>query len=269
MKKILLTFLALSFVFTAYSQEKNQNIFKNKDLTHYQEIMDDFKEDLKEGIKDAVENTDEQERSPLLWESEDGMFKLFTVSHIGYGLYFISNTDFVPALSGEFFVNLARLGFYPLDDWGLEINLDLGHNALRSKESVLRLNTDGEVFAIPVSEFYTSTPKRMRSSLEFYSVNFPFLLKYDDGDFNFGIGTEVSLNFAGRAKRRYSESFGPVLVTEKGARVNTFTYAFEATASYYDIGLFIKWYPKHSGILSGRNLDMRTGYVSIGVSLGL
>ena len=264
-----MTILAITLAVPVFSQEKNQNMTKNQDLSQYQEILEDLKEDIKEGIKDAVDNPDEQEHSPLLWESDDRMFRLYTVSHIGYGLYCISNSNFVPALSGEFFVNLARLGFYPVDDWGLEFNLDFGHNALRSTESVLMLDDDREVYAVPANGFYPSNARKTRSSLEFYSINLPFLVKYDYGDLSFGLGTEISLNFAGRAKHRYTTGHSTTNVTEKKAAINTFTYAFEATASYDDLGLFIKWYPRHSGILSGRNLDMRTGYVSIGVSFGL
>lgn len=269
MKKILLTILAFILAVPVFSQEKNRDMVKNQDLTQYQEILDDLKEDIKEGIKDAVDNPDDKEYSPLVWESEDGLFKVFTVSHIGYGLYFISNTNFVPALSGEFFVNLVRCGFYPVEDWGLEINLDFGHNALRSTESVLLLDNDREVYSVPASELYPSGSRGKRSTLEFMSLNFPFLLKHDYGDFSFGLGTEVSVNFAGRAKYKYSTGYDTHNFVGKRAAINTFTYAFEATASYDDLGLFIKWYPRHSGILSGRNLDMRTGYVSIGVSFGL
>ena len=224
---------------------------------------------MKEERLDAVQNSEEQDYSPLVWESEDGMFKVFTVSHIGYGLYFINNSDFVPVLSGEFFVNLARFGFYPFQDWGLEINLDFGHNALRSSESVLLLDNDREVYAIPASEIYPANAKQKRSSLEFTSLNFPFLLKRDVGDFSFGLGTEVSVNFSGRAKHKYTVGYDKFNYVGKRAAINTFTYAFEATASYDGMGLFIKWYPKHSGILSGRNMDMRNGYVSIGVCFGL
>ena len=255
MKRILLSVLALSLAIPGFSQ----------DVERIKEVIEDFKEDVKE----AVINSDDKEYSPQIWESEDHMFKLFTVSHIGYGLYCISNTDFVPALSGEFFVNLVRAGFYPVQDLGLEINLDYGHNALRSIESVLLLDDEREVYSVPADLLYPSNARRGRSTLEFSSFNIPFLIKYDYGDMSFGLGTEVSLNFAGKAKYKYSTGHDTFNFTGKRAAINTFTYAFEATASYDDFGLFIKWYPRHSGILSGRNLDMRKGYVSIGVSFGL
>lgn len=257
MKKILISVLAIALSIPAFSQ--------NVDMERYEEIIDDLKED----IKDAVENADEDDYSPMLWESEDGLFRLYTVSHIGYGLYCISNSNFVPAMSGEFFVNLLRVGFYPVQDWGLEINLDLGHNALRSIESVLLLDGDREVYAMPAKDIYPANARKTRSTLEFYSVNIPFLVKYDYGDMSFGLGTEISLNMAGRAKYKYSTGYDTFNFTGKRAGINTFTYAFEATASYYDFGLFVKWYPRHSGILSGRNLDMKKGYVSIGISFGL
>lgn len=255
MKKILLSVLFISLVIPAFCQNDNQ----------YEEILKDLKEDIKE----AVDNPDETDYTPLLWESDDRMFRLYTVSHIGYGLYCISNSNFVPAMSGEFFVNLVRLGFYPVDDWGLEMNLDFGHNALRSIESVLLLDDQREVYAVPAQEFHPSSARRTRSSLEFYSVNIPFLVKYDYGNLSFGLGTEISMNLAGRAKYKYNTGHDTYSFVGKRAAINTFTYAFAATASYYDLGLFVKWYPKHAGILSGRNLDMKKGYVSIGISFGL
>jgi len=257
MKKLLFIILAITLSVPSFAQTREQY--------RYEEILGDMKEE----ILDAVENSEDQEYSPLIWESEDGLFKVFTVSHIGYGLYFINNSNFVPALSGEFFVNLVRGGFYPVQDWGLEINLDLGHNALRSIESVLMLDDDREVYSIPADQIYPSNARNRRSTLEFWSVNLPFLLKYDYEDFSFGLGTEVSVNFAGKARQKYSTGHDTYNYVGKRAAINTFTYAFEATASYDGMGLFIKWYPKHSGILSGRALDMRNGYVSIGVSFGL
>ena len=228
MKRILIVILSIILSVPAFSQIKHE--YK------YEEIMDD----LKEEILDAVENSEDQDYSPQVWESDDGQFKLFTVSHIGYGLYFINNSDFVAALSGEFFVNIARLGFYPIPDWGLEINLDFGHNALRSSESVLLLDSDREVYSVPGREFYPAYSSWKRSSLEFTSLNFPFLLKHDYGEFSFGLGTEVSLNFLGRTRYKYTADHSKYSCVGKGAAINTFTYAFEATVSYDEMGLFIK-----------------------------
>ena len=261
MKRIITVILAIILSVPAFSQKKQEY----KQEYKYEEIMDD----LKEEILDAVENSEDKDYSPLIWESEDGQFKLFTVSHIGYGLYFINNSDFVAALSGEFFVNIARLGFYPIPDWGLEINLDYGHNALRSSESVLLMDGDREVYSVPGADFYPASASWKRSSLEFSSLNFPFLFKHDYGEFSFGLGTEVSINFLGRTRYKYTVDHNKYSCVGKRAAINTFTYAFEATVSYDDMGLFIKWYPKHSGILSGRALDMRNGYVSIGLCFGL
>lgn len=260
MKKILVTLIALAVAFPAFSQDDISQ--KNVDIV---QIATDFKAD----VQDALKQQEDQEYSPLIAESDDGMFKLFSCSHIGYGVYSVRSfsPEFVPALSGEFFINLLRFGFYPLDNLGLELNLDFGHNTIKSKKSIFALSEKREVVAIPNGDVLPEGVKRVRNRVEYFSFNLPFLIKYQLDDFSFGAGTEVSLNLGGRISRRYTMDKSINTTIEKGVGINLFSYAIVATAAYKDLGLFVKIYPRYAGVLSNRYIDM--SYMSIGLSFGM
>ena len=260
MKKTIIILLALAISFPAFSQDDIAK--KNVDIV---KIAVDFKED----VQDAFNQQEKEEYSPLIVESEDGMFRLYSCSHVGYGIYSVrSHTpEFVPALSGEFFINLLRFGFYPTESLAFELNLDFGHNTIKSKKSILTLDSDREVIAIPNGDFLPANIKKPRSTLEYFSFNLPFLIKYEYDKFSFGAGTEVSLNLGSRATHKWSDGYDTYNVTEKKAGVNRFTYALVGAVSYDDVCLFIKIYPRYAGILSNRYVDM--SYMSMGLSFGL
>ena len=260
MKKILISLLALAVAFPALAQDDISQ--KNPDIV---KMAADFKEDVQEALKQQ----EGQEYSPLIAESEDGMFKLFSCSHVGYGVYSVKSftPEFVPSLSGEFFINLLRFGFYPLENLSFELNLDFGHNTIKSTKSVLVLSDKREVMAIANGDYLPTGIKKPRSRVEYFSVNLPFLVKYSFGDFNVGVGTEVSLNLAGRATHKYSMDNDTFSVIEKKAGINRFAYAMVGALSYDDICLFVKFYPRYAGVLSNRYIDMR--YMSIGLAFGL
>lgn len=260
MKKIALTILALAFTFTAFAQDDISQ--KNVDIV---KIAADFKED----VQDALKQQENQEYSSLIVESEDGMFKLFSCSHIGYGVYSVRSftPEFVPALSGEFFINLLRFGFYPMENLGFELNLDFGHNTIKTTKSAFVLSDKREVVAMANGDIFPIGVKKPRSRVEYFSINLPFLIKYQWEDFSFGAGTEVSLNLGGRVSRKFAMDRLTNTTVEKGVGINLFSYAIVATAAYDDLCLFVKIYPRYAGVLSNRYIDM--SYMSIGVSFGL
>lgn len=260
MKKILISILAMVIAVPAFCQDDISQ--KNADFV---QIAADFKADVQE----ALEQQKDQEYSPLIAESDDGMFKLFSCSHVGYGVYSVRSftPEFVPALSGEFFINLLRFGFYPLDNLGLELNLDFGHNTIKSKQSVFVLSDKREVVAMANGDWFPTGIKRPRSRVEYFSFNLPFLVKYQLDDFSFGAGTEVSLNLGGRVSRRYSMDRLTSNTVEKGVGINLFSYAIVGMVAYKDLGFFVKIYPRYAGVLSNRYIDM--SYMSLGLSFGL
>ena len=240
--------------------------FSQNDTTANSPDFVQIAKDLKEDIKDAVKQED-GEYSPVIAESPDGMFKLYSSSHIGYGVYSTRSSDFIPALSGEFFVNLIRFGFYPWQSLSFELNLDFGLNSIKSRGSVLTLDSNREVIAYPNGEILPEKVKKPRSTLEFFSFNLPFLVKYGYENFTFGFGTEVSLNLGGRVTHKYTSGYDTFSVVEKRAGINRFTYAVVGSVAYKDLCLFVKIYPRYSGILSNRKIDMT--YMSMGLSFGL
>ena len=260
MKKILLTLLAIAFTLPAFSQDDISQ--KNPDII---QMAVDFKSDVQE----ALQQQEDEEYSPLRVESDDGMFKLFSCSHVGYGIYSVRSytPEFVPALSGEFFINLIRFGFYPMESLSFELNLDFGHNTIKSKKSVLTLSEKREVMAIANGDYLPTGIQKPRSTVEYFSFNLPFLIKYQWDKLSFGAGTEVSLNFAGRATHKYSFDNDTFSVVEKKAGINRFSYAIVGAVSYEDLCFFVKIYPRYAGVLSNRYIDM--SYMSMGLSFGL
>ena len=253
MRRIVLSLLALAAFIPAFSQN-------NVDWSS-------ITQDLKDQVKDAIEDDDDEGYSPVIAQSSDGQFKLFTSSYVGYSLYFVRSNDYASSLSGEFFVNILGGGFYPTENLGFEIKVDFGHNALRSRESVFFLDSDREVCALDRKLFYTSDVSKPSSSLTFLSVNLPFQVKYTTGDFRFGLGTELGINFRGHANQKYSQGQDSFDITQKGAKINLFTYALLGTIQYDKVTLFLKYYPRPAGILAGHNLEM--GYASLGLAFGM
>ena len=251
MRRIFLSILALAAIIPAFSQN-------DVDLSA---ISQEFKDQIKEAMKE------EKEYSPVIAQTDDGQFKLLSSSYVGYSLYFVRSNDYASSLSGEFFVNIIGGGFYPTDNLGFELKLDFGHNAIRSRESVLYLDENREVNAIDRKLFYLSDVNQPRSSLTFLSVNLPFQVKYTTGDFRFGLGTELGINFRGRANHKYNDGYDTINVAQKKARINLFTYALLATVNYEKVTLFLKYYPRPAGILAGHNIDM--GYASLGLAFGM
>lgn len=247
MKKILLSILALAAAFSAYCQDDS--------------TLSTLSKDIKEAVKGEVEY------DPLIAQSDNGVLRLYTSSHVGYGLYGISTEAFEPSLSWEFFVNLCRFGLYPTDYLGFEVNADLGLNSIRSRKTILALDGDRDVIPLHAGEYLPSNSRRFRSGLDFVSLNFPLFVKYNYEDFAVGAGTEISMNFAGRTNYKYAVGNDHYSTVQKRADINLFTYALIATMSYKDLGFFIKFYPKYAGILSNKKLDM--SYVVVGVSFGL
>lgn len=250
MRRVFLSFLILAAGITAFAQNQTE--------IDWSSLSQDFKDQIKEAMKE------EKEYSPVVAQTDDGQFKLYTSSYVGYSLYFVRSNSFAPTVSGEFFVNLVGGGFYPMDNLGFEVNLDLGHNTFRSTESVLYLDGNREVTALDNKLYYPFSVTKPRSTLSFFSINLPLQAKYYMDDFSFGLGTEIGINFPGRVNHKYSDGYDTYSTIQKRAAVNTFTYAILGTVTYDKVTLFLKFYPRSAGILSGRNIDM--GYASLGLA---
>ena len=154
-----------------------------------------------------------------------------------------------------------------MESLSFELNLDFGHNTIKSKKSVLTLSDKREVMAVANGDYLPTGIKKPRSTVEYFSFNLPFLIKYEWEKLSFGAGTEVSLNFAGRATHKYSYDNDTFSVAEKKAGINRFSYAIVGTVAYDDLCFFVKIYPRYAGVLSNRYIDM--SYMSMGLSFGL
>ena len=62
--------------------------------------------------------------------------KFEMISHMGYGFHIVKSDDFDPKTAGEFFINIADLKLYPIEQFGFEIGIDLLLNHFNQKNSM-------------------------------------------------------------------------------------------------------------------------------------
>lgn len=208
-----------------------------------------------------------------VYTSEDGRFAFDLLSHIGYGYNIISSDSFNPSWSGEFFLNLAKGGFYPVENLGFELGIDIKFSDFSSKQAAFMLNSDRLVQAIDFSRLEslgiapTSALERFRSSFDVFSISFPVLAKGIFGDFQLGLGVDASLNVSGNTDYNYRVRNRRYQVSEDDAKLNVFTYGLMAAVSYSDFGIYVKYYPESSKLLPAGSMDLN--YLTIGIVLGL
>ena len=196
------------------------------------------------------------ERGLTIAESGDGVFSLEMVEHIGYGFNIVKSDAFEPNGGSDFFVNIFSLNILPAEQFGISIGADYNFNTIRSKKSAFFVDENKKVQAIDFGDMVGSKAEKMRSNIEYSSFSFPVLLKGLFGDFHIGAGAEAVLNFGGHTYTSYREDNNKYEVTQRKAKLNTFTYDAMAFISYDEVGAFVKYYPKSSKVLA----DGSVGY---------
>ena len=196
--------------------------------------------------------------------SADGKVTFDMVSHVGYGYHFVKSADFTPSWSGDFFLNILKLGLYPVDDLSLELSLDFDLKNFTSKTVPFYLDADKKVQpgAFPTGASY----KKCRGGINVYSLNAPLHVKYNLGHVRLGLGAEASFNMTGDAYYHYREDNKRTQVTASKAAVNRFSYGFFATLGVNDGCFFFKYYPKGSRLLPDGSVDL--SFMTIGIAFG-
>lgn len=199
----------------------------------------------------------------VVYRSADDVVRFEVLSHIGYGYHILNSNDFRSRMSDEYILNLFNFGLYPIDALGIELGVDLAFNDFASNSHAFFLDPEHRVQAIEFSELVTGTLDRHYGSADVFSLNAPLLLKLRAGDFWIGGGAVGSLNLMGRTEYAYRQDNRRVEVSERRAKVNTFSYGLVATLGYDMLGLYFKYYPKTSRMLPEGSVDM--SYMTIGV----
>ena len=247
MRRLLIAVLALCTLVPAYSQ----------DLSALADVYADGTPILPE----------EEEPSMIIAQSKDGKVVFYGSTHMGYGFHVMKSSDFLPARSKEFFLNLVKLGIYPADFLGIELGVDAEHNSFKSNNTFFFTDGSDTVRQEAIENVVPGKVTKPISAFNYLTLNFPLLVKLRFGDLQIGGGAEAGFNFAGRTWYRYNTERRTVGVRDKGARINSFTYGFIGMVSYQGIAFFVKWYPGSSGILPAGSPDL--DHMTFGIAFGL
>ena len=202
-----------------------------------------------------------------VYTSSDGRAMFDIANHIGYGYHITKSSDFKPSWCDEFFVNIVKFGFYPVESFGFELGVDLQVNDFNTKEKAF-VQRDGIIKTADFSTIETlGGVDRKRSDFTTVSLGAPVMLKAKIEKVGFGIGAVASWNFAGSNSYWVEKANRHMDLIEGKAKINPFSYGLVATASYGVFGVYFKYYPKSSRLLPEGSVDV--SYTTLGIVLGL
>jgi hypothetical protein len=202
-----------------------------------------------------------------VYTSSDGKATFDVLGHLGMGYHITKSNDFKPGWCDEFFVNIVKFGFYPVESFGFELGVDLQVNDFNTKEKAF-VQRDGIIKTADFSTIETlGGVDRKRSDFTTVSLGAPVMLKAKIEKVGFGIGAVASWNFAGSNSYWVEKANRHMDLIESKAKVNPFSYGLVATASYGVFGVYFKYYPKSSRLLPEGSVDL--SYTTIGIVLGM
>lgn len=205
---------------------------------------------------------EEEEWDNVVYASANDVVRFEMLSSFGYGFHLLNSPDFQSRMSDEYFVNIATLGIHPIDALGIELGIDLVYNSFGSRTHAFMQSPDGLIQSLEFTQLEQGTLDRHYGSFDVLSLNAPLLIKCKAGSFWIGGGAVGSLNCLGRTFYSYRQNYREVSVTERRAKINTFTYGLVATVGYNGFGVYFKYYPKTSRLLPEGSVDFN--YMTIG-----
>ena len=201
--------------------------------------------------------------SLVVASSDDEKVKFEMISHMGYGFHIVKSDDFDPKTAGEFFINIADLKLYPIEQFGFEIGIDLLLNHFNQKNSMFFVDNSriiqNSLFVDTISGY-----DKLRTGFTTVSFNAPVLAKGKFGKFEIGAGIDGSWNLTGNTWYRYKSNGHRTEVRENKGKVNSLTYGLLATVSYDGFGIYFRYRPKSQKLLPEGSLDFT--YMTVGVA---
>ena len=189
------------------------------------------------------------------------------LSHWGWGYSFVQSNEFKPAGSGEFFLNVLDVKFYPVKEFGVDLGLDCKWSYIGTKENMFRQNSEHIVdSAVPFSTL-GKTLKNSRSQISIFSLSVPVLAKVVIDRFRIGGGAEANFNLVGDTFYRYRADGERTREREKKLALNKFSYNFVGLVGIGNLTVFGKYYPKNSRMLPEGSVDFN--YWTLGVAYAL
>lgn len=207
------------------------------------------------------------EKEPV-YASSNGKAMFDVFDHIGFGYNAVQSADYKPGFASDFFLNVLKVGLYPVESLGLELGVDLEFNNFSSKESAFKLQNDKvDAVSFEALELLSGNFDRKRGNFAVFSLGAPVLVKGIFGKIQIGAGAEAFWNITGTTSAFLRQGNRDVTYSERKAKVNPFSYAIMGTISYDEFGLFVKYYPKSSRLLPEGSVDL--GYTTIGIAISL
>ena len=181
-----------------------------------------------------------------LYSTENGVFGVDLISHLGVGAHLYSADNFVPKTFGSFeaFFNLVNLKIYPIPVVGIEAGADLEFNWFRSIDNYFYTDSDRNFKVGKFIDIAGEGASKLKSNADFFGLNFPVLLKLRFGEFRIGAGAQAMLNFSAGADYHHQRGNMVTDISFKDAKANLFSYAFIGQLSYSVFGVYFKYYPK-------------------------
>jgi len=195
----------------------------------------------------------------IIASSSDERATVEILSHLGVGYNIAKTDDFKANNAWEFFLNLVEFSYYPVDNFGFQLSVDVISEWFNQKGSRFFLNTEREVRSLD------SELNKVKGGFSTFGFNAPLLLKYKSGNFSFGAGVEGNLNVTGNTYYTYRENNHRTNVDENRAKINNFSYGFLATVSNKDTGIYFRYHPKSSKLLAN---SFEFSYFTIGLVWG-
>lgn len=198
--------------------------------------------------------------SLVVASSDDEKVQFEMISHMGYGFHIVKSDSFDPNAAGEFFINIADLKLYPIEQFGFEIGIDLLVN---------HFNQKGVMFFVDQSRNIGTSMdldkigfEKLRGGFTTVGFDAPVLAKGKFGKFEIGAGIDGSWNLTGNTWYRYKSNGHRTEVRENRGKVNSLTYGFLATVSYDGFGVYFRYRPKSQKLLPQDSIDFT--YMTVG-----
>ena len=200
-----------------------------------------------------------------VYTSPGGQLTFDIASHVGFGYHVTKSANYKPGFSSELFLNIVKLGVYPVEQFGFELGVDIEGNFFNSKTSRFVVDSQKKIQAQPF-DMAGGNVDKTRGGFDYFTFNAPLLVKGIFGAVEIGAGAEASLNCWGETFYRFRQDNTRTRVDMTGADVNRFSYGIIASLSYNDTGIYFKYYPKSSRILPDGSVDV--DFVTVGIAYG-
>ncbi|MBR5255338.1 MAG: hypothetical protein IKV62_01000 [Bacteroidales bacterium] len=203
-----------------------------------------------------------------VYTSDNGKFSFDLIDHMGVGYNFVDTDDFTPSGSLDFFMNIAKIGLRPVQNFGLDMGVDLQFYTFSSKENAFaQENRIIKPTSFSSLDILVDSFDKKRGSFSTFGLSAPVLLKGIFNDFEIGVGAVVSWNIEGDTYATVRKDHKTWDYRESNAKVNPFSYCFLATVSYDELGVYLKYNPKSSRLLPDGSIDM--SFITLGVAFNL